>query len=99
MLGNEFIIYYYGVFSFDVKKDYLSLVDRNLVKEYPKMQSKKVNIGLEVETKERIEKIFTTFGRKTGKELEVKTLNLLGLTIDTKTEFFTKNVTELIKSV
>ena len=96
MLNNDFIIYHYGVFSFDVMNDYISLYNRKIIKEYPIKSEIDVSIDNNLRTK--IDLIISKFGQKHGFQLEEETLEMMGLTKETKIDFFGKSVKELIKN-
>lgn len=94
-LGNSFIIYHYGVFSFDVMNDYISLNNRGIMTEYPIKTD--IKTRLDEETKSRIDGIIHKFGNKHGFELEEETLRMLGLSKESKIKFFGKDVKEIIR--
>jgi len=94
-LGNNFIIYHYGVFSFEVMNDYISLNNRGIVTEYP--IKTKLNVKIEKTLKSRIDNIVLKFSKMHGFELEEETLKMLNIDKKSKELFFGKNVKELIK--
>ncbi len=94
-LDNEFIIYRYGVFSFDVMNDYIELVNEKIIFERP-MRIVDREFKLEESTLNRIICILERFGQKHGFELEKDTLKMLGLDLDTKKKYFGESVTNFI---
>jgi len=102
LLGNKFIIYHYGVFSFGVRKDYFRLDELGLVTESPTIGTKNKIVGkyvnLDEKTKYRIDKIIKDFGTKRAWQLEESTLEMLGYNKQTKTDVFGVPVTHLMKA-
>ncbi len=97
LMGNDFLIYYYGVFSFDVKKAYDSLVSKNKIKDkFPIELKQKGQIKLNEDFGGRIDDIISDFGEMSGYELEIKTLDMLGIKPFEKGKFFGKSVKEII---
>lgn len=98
-IGNNFIIYHYGVFSFEVLNSYLDLVNEGKIKDDFPVEIKEVREKgkLPKEIQLRVDLIIKNFGKKTGKELELYTLNLLRLDLKSKKEKFGEEVTNLIK--
>jgi uncharacterized protein YwgA len=91
-LGNNFVIYHYGPFSFEVYKKFLELVnDKNII-EGPFIKSnvelKEVRTNLPPEIYEKIEFVLKKFGNLTGKELEIKSFEMLGIKPEEKSKFF-----------
>ena len=97
MLGNTFSIYYYGVFSRDVKDCVNELLEKKIIDDGYPLRSKK-KIDLEGEVKGRIEKIIEKFGGESGYQLEVKTLQMMNIEPAEKKQYFGKPVKELIKA-
>jgi len=98
-LGDVFFIYYYGVFSFDVMREYENLVREGvLVDGYP------VKLGCEVETrleeglKRDVDEILEHYGDRSGYELELETLRMLGIEPHEKDLYFGKRVDKLVSS-
>ncbi len=96
ILDSEFIIYHYGVFSFEIMDDYISLVNRGIIKEHPFSIVQGLEYDLDQEITQRIISLLERFGGKHGFELESDTLELLGLDLETKRHFFTEPVTKFI---
>jgi len=99
ILGNKFYIYYYGVFSREVMDKFNSIVKDEQVKiDFPDITlSKKLEIELDnQELKEKIEFIIQRFGKESGYDLEVKTLEMLGIKPSEKDKFLGKDVKEFI---
>ncbi len=96
-LGNEFIIYHYGVFSFDVMNRYLELAKEGKIKDnFPMSIINLQKVELPTEIKQDVDGIINIFGKKTGKVLELETLEMLKLNLETKKENFGKPVIQFI---
>lgn len=98
LLGNNFIIYRYGVFSRDVMNDYLKLGRMNILDDYPIKILEHVPLNLEDDIKSRIDQITNQFGKDNSSKLELDTLDLLGLDKSTKMKYFEKSVLPLIEA-
>ncbi len=96
-LGDEFMIYHYGVFSWNVMNVYLNLCEKGIVKEYPIEAVGEMDNNIEDNIKERIDLVIKEFGRKYGNELEDETLKMLGISKENKMNFFGKPVVDLIR--
>ncbi len=97
-LNEEFIIYHYGVFSFDVMDNFLDLSNENKIKGDFPIELKTLEIPkLNLEIKEKVDSIVDRFGNENGKNLELNTLNMLGLNLKTKGEHFGESVTNFIR--
>ncbi len=98
-LGNKFIIYNYGVFSFDVMEDYISLSrDNILVEEDDTIKTTKgTSVTLDEKTKLCVDRIINIFGNKRAFELECETLEMMNLTKFTKMDVFGQDVRKVIK--
>lgn len=98
VVGNNFIIYHYGVFSFDVLNSYLDLINEGKLKDDFPMEIKIVGKEgkLPGEIKVKVDGIIKKFGKKSGKELEIYTLDLLGLSLETKKQKFGESVESFI---
>ncbi len=96
LLGNKYLIYYYGVFSFEVMKSYNKLLKDGKIKEglYPVASVNEVRLPEKI--KEKINKIIHIFGNKHGYELEVLTLKKMGIEPYEKSRFFGKSINEII---
>lgn len=99
LLGNDFIIYHYGVFSFEVMNDFIELVKERKVEDtFPiKLKRKQEELKLPQSIKEKTEKIGDKFGDENGYQLEIKTLEMLNIKPEEKSRYFGKSVKELIK--
>jgi len=101
-LGLNFKIYSYGVYSDEVMKTYFRLYDEGKITEMTKPGntdvSLKTNINVDLEDyeKSKIDSIMEKFNDKTGRDLELSTLELLGLTLDTKLNHMGQNISELL---
>jgi hypothetical protein len=102
LLGNNFIIYHFGVFSFDVRNDYFELDSLGLTTDYPTIRVKNraaiKRIDLDNKAKYVIDKVLGEFGKDAPWKLEDETLEMLGYDRQTKYEVFGRPVTELIKN-
>jgi len=97
LLKNNFIIYRYGVFSFDVMRDYTSLIKRDIVDERLMRVIHEIPIIDETITS-RIDQIVSNFGLESPSNLEGSTLSMLQppLNKQTKLEHFGEDVIPLI---
>ena len=95
-VGNTFEIYYYGVFSREVMECFDKLVKENVVEEFPIKLKKEVEPKLEDALKRKIDKIIEEFGNKSGIELEIETLNMLGIKPYEKEKYFGLKVEKII---
>ena len=98
-IGNTFEIYYYGVFSKEVMECFDKLVKENVVEEFPIKLKKEVEPKLEDALKRKIDKIIEKFGNKSGIELEIETLNMLGIKPYEKEKYFGLKVEEIISKM
>jgi len=107
--GNDFIIYKFGPFSFDVVNDMQELVSEGFIEEEEKGFTKSVTlteVGEEkinklqesVDQKDitRIETILNKFGSMNGKQLEKTSLEFLGLSLEDKLLHQGEKVIDLI---
>jgi len=97
-LKEEFIIYHYGVFSFDVMNNFLELSNEHKIEGNFLIGIKSSNIipSLPTTIRERVDLIVNKFGNDSGQKLELDTLKLLGLNIETKRKHFGESVTNFI---
>jgi hypothetical protein len=95
-LGNDFIIYRYGVFSSEVMEDYLELNRMDIVQDYPIELLKNPSSNLDERTKSRVDSIVDLFKEREAYSLENFTLKLLGLNKETKMRHFEEDVIPLI---
>ncbi len=97
-LGNQFLIYYYGVFSFEVAECYEELVGEGRVAGWPPtVTGQEGEAALDEGLKRVVDRVVEEFGGLTGYELEVETLKMLGIEPYEKDRFFGKEVREIIK--
>jgi len=98
LLNENFIIYHYGVFSFDVMNDFLELSNEGKIEGNIPIKSRvEEKFELPLEIKEKVDSIISRFGDQTGKNLELNTLSFLGLDLESKREHFGENVSNLMK--
>lgn len=98
-LGNDFIIYKYGVFSSDVMEDLLELNTKGILEDYPIRLLKEIPFDLKKEITSREDSILMRFGDKFGYQLENFTLGLLHLNKETKKKYLGQSVIPLIRAV
>jgi len=99
-VGNTFEIYYYGVFSKEVMECFDKLVKEDIIGgEFPIKLKKEVEPELEDALKRKIDKIIEEFGNKSGIELEIETLNMLGIKPYEKEKYFGLKVEEIISKM
>jgi hypothetical protein len=99
LLHNDFIIYFFGVFSRDVMNDYLRLYNMKVLDEVgtrPTLLKHENSLDLDDETKSRVDLIISEFGNYEGSLLVHYTLKRLGLTKETKDDHFEESVIPLI---
>lgn len=97
-LKEDFIIYHYGVFSFEVMDNFLDLSNEGKVKGNFPVDITTSNIPyISPKVKERVDSIIEKFGNKNGGELELDTLDMLNLDLETKRQHFGEPVINLIK--
>ncbi|HLD55067.1 MAG TPA: hypothetical protein VJB35_02280 [Candidatus Nanoarchaeia archaeon] len=97
-LNEDFIIYHYGVFSFKVMENFLDLSNEGKVKGDFPVDIKIFEIPtIPMNIKERVDLIIKKFGNKDGRELELETLGMLNLNLETKRQYFGEPVTNFIK--
>jgi hypothetical protein len=87
-LGNEFIIYYLGPFSFEISKIYDEL--------NPKEIETSV-IELSPEVKQRVDKLIERYGNKDGLELQKICMEKLGISPVEKNKYFGLSVKKILK--
>jgi len=96
LLGNNFLIYYYGVFSLSIMNCVSGLIQKGIIEEgFPLKSTEKIEI--EQKDKEKVDKIIQEFGEKTGYELEVETLKMIDIEPSDKEKFFGRPIRNLIK--
>ena len=97
LLGEEFIVYHYGVFSFDVMNNFLDLSNNGEIQGgFPIKITSKREFQLDSKLKSNVDEVIGKFGDKSGRILELETLKMLGLDLKTKKEHFGEPVTNFI---
>lgn len=94
----DFVIYSYGVFSFEVYRKLLSLISSEKVEEKNRVLSVKEASVVDDTLKQRIDRIISEFGDLDGWELASKTLNMLSIEESHKREYLGSTVKSIIKS-
>lgn len=96
-LKEDFIIYHYGVFSFEVMDNFLDLSNENKIKGDIPVQLKISEVPtIPLIIQKKVDLIVEKFGDKKGKDLELDTLKMLGLSLETKRKHFGESVTHFI---
>ena len=97
-IGNKFIIYHYGVFSFGVMDSYIELIHEGKIEDGIPIRIRPTQESeIPEDIKSRVNKVIELFGKKDGYELEIKTIEMLGLNLSNKRECFGRSIKELIK--
>jgi len=104
IIGNNFIIYHHGPFSFEVYNELLKMIkDKTISEEGYSIRS---NINLDdIEKKlpenisKKIKKILSEFGEFNGFELENKTMNMLNIKKEEKSKFLGTPVEVIISNL
>ena len=98
-IGNTFLIYRYGVFSFDVMECVDELIEEKVIKDgFPLKLEKEIKPELKEKIEKRVKKVIDKFGDKTGYDLEIDTLRIMGIKPYEKKEHFGENVSKIIKN-
>jgi len=87
-LGNEYIIYHFGPFSFEVSEEYDRIKDEELKNE----------VKLEEKIKEKVDLIIENFGKFNGWTLQEKCMKMLGISIEEKYKFMGLKISEIVKN-
>jgi len=96
-LGNQFFIYYYGVFSSDVMNSFNELVrERKIEDAYPISLKTKGKAELDEKLRRKVDWIVEKFGDLSGYRLEIETLKMLRIKPSEKNSYFGKEVKEII---
>jgi uncharacterized phage-associated protein len=97
-LGDTFLIYQYGVFSFDVMRAYEELLKEGKISEDFSGTTVRpgVQIDLEEGIKEVVDGVVQSFGRYSGYELETLTLRMLKIRPFEKDRYFGRKVREIL---
>lgn len=85
-LGNEYIIYHFGPFSFEVSEEYDKIGDEELKNE----------VKLEEKIKEKVDLIIENFGKFDGWTLQEKCMKMLGISIEEKNKFMGLKIIEVL---
>ena len=98
LLGNDFYIYHYGVFSQGVMSDISQLIEKGLVKDgFPLTSNSTSEISPDKDLKERVDRIIQKFGGYSGYQLEIKTLEMLGIKPHEKGQYFGQSIRKILK--
>lgn len=96
-IGNEFFIYYYGVFSTEVMQSISGLTSDGKIKDgLPLKLSSSVSVKLDPETQGKVDQVITRFGDISGYKLEVGTLKLLGITPSDKDKHMGASIKDIL---
>lgn len=95
-LGNSFYIYNYGVFSIGVMDSYNKLIKEGYVKDGFPLTTRKI-VKLDEHIRPKVDKIIEKFGNKTGYNLEVETLRMLGIQPYEKEKYYGQDIVNFIK--
>lgn len=100
-IGNPFVVYRFGPFSFSVFNSFLKLVKDNSISEFNHTLQSNVDISkienkIPEDIKQKTDDILNEFGKVESKSLENKTLELLGINQIDKAKFFGMPVEVLI---
>jgi uncharacterized phage-associated protein len=97
-LGDTFLIYQYGVFSFDVMRAYEELLKEGKISEdFSGITVRPgVQIDLEEGIKEVVDGVVQSFGKYSGYELETLTLRMLKIRPFEKDRYFGRKVREIL---
>lgn len=87
-LGNEYIIYHFGPFSFEVSEEYDKIGDEELKNE----------VKLEEKIKEKVDLIVEKFGKFDGWTLQEKCMEMFGISIEEKNKFMGMKISEIVKN-
>lgn len=98
LLGNDFHIYYYGVFSQDVMNTVGGLITDNQIEDgFPLKSSRSYKPTMDKDLKERIDTIIRLFGNYSGYQLEIMTLDMLGIKPHEKSQYFGQDISSILK--
>ena len=101
-LGNRFIIYNYGIFSFEVFDSLVGMIRNNEIKEVPFKLAVNSDISdfskaLDKNLKVKIDKIIEKFGKLTKEEIDKKTIEMIGVKYADKPKYLGTPVEEIIQ--
>jgi len=96
-IGNEFFIYYYGVFSTEVMQSISGLTSEGKIKDgLPLKLSSSVSIKFDGGLQNKVDEIISKFGDISGYKLEVGTLKMLGITPSDKDKHMGESVKDIL---
>jgi hypothetical protein len=87
-LGNEYIIYHFGPFSFKVSEEYDMIKDEELKNE----------VKLDEKIREKVDLIIDKFGKFDGWTLQEKCMEMLGISLQEKGRFMGLKMKEILKN-
>jgi uncharacterized phage-associated protein len=104
LIGMNFIIYKHGVFSVDVMDNYIDLLEKEVIDE-TYIEDLNLNLiqckGPVPKTNEKVEEVIdevvNKFGKYNGKQLEEKTLEMIGIKMEEKENYYGMRVSEILK--
>lgn len=95
---RDYSVYYYGVYSSKIMDSIRNLISSNYIKDgFPLKMERNIEIVLDPELQNKVDTIINTFGDMTGYQLERLTLQMLGVNIIEKREYFGISIEEIIK--
>ncbi len=98
-LGNNFKIYFYGVFSSSIMRSVQDLIDEKKIKEgFPLVLIDRTELVLEEGLRKRVDGIINKFGNNSGYKLEVSTLGMLNIQPHEKGEYFGQEIGTILKN-
>ncbi len=96
-IGNDFFIYYYGVFSTDVMQSISGLTSEGKIKDgLPLKLSSGASVKLDPKIQGKVDEVITRFGDISGYKLEVGTLKMLGITPSDKDKHMGESVKDIL---
>jgi len=92
-ISNQFIIYHFGPFSFEVYEELIELIKEGKINEEgfelkSNVDVKNVEEKLDEDLLRKVNSILSEFGHLSGQELEKETLKLLGIKENEKNRYF-----------
>ena len=99
LLGNDFSIYYYGVFSYSVMNTMSEMIEEGKIKDgFPLSSGDKSSVVLDEDLRKKVDYIIKKFGGYSGYELEIKTLEMLGIKPHEKRRYFGQEIEDILKT-
>jgi hypothetical protein len=86
LLGNEYYIYYFGPFSFEVSKEFDRL-----------KEDLKEEVKLDEDLKKKVEFVIDNFGMNDGRTLQKFCLNLLNISVEEKGKYMGFKIKEVLE--